>query len=133
MATIGSIWAIGFVAYTFVYQNFRSVDGLPSRVEKVRMYLDSGGGGEHWERERAETEERLGRYAFVFRAYLITGPYVFLTIVVSGAALAYDRPDLIPIASGLFLLTLVILVGALSYEVWTSYRYVSRLRAILQR
>lgn len=137
MATIGSIWAIGFVAYTFVYQNFRSVDDLPSRVDEIQMYREHGGKDPptvaYWEGQRAEVYDRLGRYAFVFRAYLITGPYVFLSIVISGAAMAYDRPDLIALAGGVFLLTLSLLVAALSYEVWTSYLYVTRLRRSMRR
>jgi hypothetical protein len=137
MATIGAIWAIGFVAYTLVYQNFRSVDNLPNRVENITMNREHGGKDiptvQYWERQRIDVHDRLGRYAFVFRAYLVSGAYVFLSIVISGAALAYDRPDLIPLAGSLFLLTLSLLVAALSYEVWTSYRYVTRLRMSMRR
>ena len=54
MATVGSIWAIGFVAYVFIYQNFSDTDSLPAQVEKIKVHIDQGERG-YWEDQRQAT------------------------------------------------------------------------------
>ena len=128
MATVGSIWAIGFVAYVFIYQNFSDTDNLPAQVEKIKVHIDQGEKG-YWEDQRQAAYARLGRYERVFEIYLAAGGVVFVSIVLSGAVIAFDRADLIWVTGAAFVLALAMLVIALSFEVWTSIRHVRRLRA----
>ena len=104
MSTIGTIWSIGLVAYVFIFQYLK--DTLKDNA----------------------TPKRLLRYSVVFSIYMIAGLFTGACLLLSGMALAFDRLDLIPWAGATFFLSLLMLVGALSYEIGTSVAAVLKLR-----
>lgn len=149
MATIGSIWAIGFMAFVLLYQNFSATERLPTTVMSITEYRTHGPADlvatytqygrdispltAKWERLRRDTLERLRRLKHVFEMYLAAGAVVFVSIVLSGAVIAFDVPSLVWAAGVIFVLALGMLVSALSYEIWTSIRYVHRLYGEIQK
>lgn len=134
MATIGTIWSILFVAYTFIYEHFDR--HYPDLLEKLKMHLKYGPpDGEdrsYWTKEANEIITRMGRYEVVFDAYLAAGALSFASIILSGYTMAYDLPDLVWGSGVLFVIALVSLAAALSYEIWSSRRSIAKRRSDLE-
>jgi len=123
MATIGAIWAISLAAYQFIYRYFEEThrEGL----DKVKSLMDHGGKDPEtlkWLHDRRTFYARkLRNYATVFGGYLVAGVATVISIIVSGATIAYDKPEWIQAAGVCFLVALGLLVFFLSLEVWTSF------------
>ena len=128
MGTVGTIWAIGLAVYVFIYNYF--VENVRDDLEDLEFRINTMGNDEATQKylmdRRQRAYDRLRRYSRVFSSYLLTGVLTATCIIVSGATLAYDRPDWIPLAGAVFVVTLLALVALLSFEVWTSFRQVRK-------
>ncbi len=64
---------------------------------------------------------KLLNYAIVFGGYLVAGVATVISIIASGATIAYDEPEWISAAGTFFLIALGLLVFFLSLEAWSSF------------
>jgi|SRR2546422_2351733 len=119
IGTVGTIWAIGFATYFFVFN-----------------YLDK------WvERERPKKPEerlprdvitrRLNRNRCVFIGYFLSGILAVATILLASATLSFAWDVGVPVSGTLFVVTLASFLLLFSFEIYTSLDYVEHWRTVL--
>jgi hypothetical protein len=123
MATIGAIWAISLAAYQFIYGYFERAHR--SEIDKVKMYIESGSKDDQTQKwlniQRTFYARKLRKYMIVFGGYFLGGIATAISIIVSGATVAYDKPEWLWIAGVCFVVALGLLVSFLLFEVWSSF------------
>src|SRR5437899_12743292 len=100
------------------------------------MYMKSGGKdapAQHWlQDQRTFYAGKLRKYLIVFGGYFVGGIATFISIIVSGATIAFDKPEWIQAAGICFLSALSLLVSFLLFEVWTSFDEMRRERKAIR-
>lgn len=104
MGTIGTMWAIGVAVYQFVFNYLK-------QTEDRAM-------------DNAARRWRYRRYGLMFATHIVSGLFTAASILLSGAALAFDSASLVAWAGATFVVALLLTVSALSYEIATSIHYV---------
>jgi len=117
MATVATLWAIGFATYYFI---FNYLDKWVERQLNPDGRLKTNG----QRRPVEEIAQSLDRNRCVFIAYIGVGFLSVGTILVAGTALAFAWEPLVPVAGTLFVLTLGSFLVLFTFEIKSSLRYI---------
>jgi len=117
MATVATLWAIGFATYYFI---FNYLDKWVERQLNPDGRLKANG----QRRPAVEIAQSLDRDRCVFIAYIGVGFLSVGTILVAGTALAFAWEPLVPVAGTLFVLTLGSFLVLFTFEIKSSLRYI---------
>ncbi len=130
MATIGAVWSIGFVAYTFIFEHYR--DAYSKVIAETEQHLKYGGKDAHdrgfWVERATELRKHIAIYEIVFLGYLLSGFAAVGSILFSAYVVARDDPSLVLPAEYAFGIVLILLGAFLSIEVSTSVRRLQQRR-----
>jgi hypothetical protein len=129
MAVTATVWAVGFAAYTFIYQYFAAEHLHPAKQMAHDVWLGIPVPEEHVQ----EMQDGLTRNFRVFSGFVIAGALSFLTIAFGLSALVLGNEAYVLIIEWFFAAALLSHVVLFTYELGTSMRQVWGLRRTIRQ